>query len=192
MNIKSLSDEILLVQLRTGDEAAFREIYKRYWKKLYAVARSKVESLDAVEEIVQTIFLKLWERRNEQRIEQLEAYLFTAVRYAAINHIKSAMIHEKYVDYANIHLPEASSTTEEQMDLDELIEAVEKQLNDLPEKTRQIFRLNRLEYHSVKEISSSLEVPVRTVEYHLSQAIKALRIHLRDYILPGLLVFFYL
>ncbi|MBD2757057.1 RNA polymerase sigma factor [Spirosoma validum] len=191
MNLKSIPDEILLIRLRTGDEAAFREIYQRYWKKLYSVTRRKIDSLDVVEELIQDIFLKLWERRNELRIERLDAYLFTAVRYATINHIKSTLIHEKYADYAYAHLPEASSTTEEQMDLDELIEAVEKQLSDLPEKTRQIFRLNRLEYHSVKEISSHLKVPERTVEYHLSQAIKALRTYLRDYLLPSLLFLFY-
>ncbi|UFH57123.1 RNA polymerase sigma factor [Spirosoma sp. KNUC1025] len=192
MNLKSLSDEILLIRLRTGDEAAFREIYQRYWKKLFSIARRKIESLNAVEELVQDIFLKLWERRNELRIERLDAYLFTAIRYATINHIKSTLIHEKYADYAYAHLPEASSTTEEQMNLDELIEAVEKQLNDLPEKTSQIFRLNRLEYQSVKEISSQLKVPERTVEYHLSQAIKALRIYLRDYLLTSLFLAFYL
>ncbi|GAB4024130.1 RNA polymerase sigma factor [Spirosoma koreense] len=191
MHLKSLSDEILVIRLRTGDEAAFREIYQRYWKKLYWIARRKVESQDAVEELVQDIFLKIWERRTELRIERLDAYLMTAVRYATINHIKSTLIHEKYADYAYAHLPEASSTTEEQMDLDELIEAVERQLNDLPEKTRQIFRLNRLEYHSVKEISSRLNVPERTVEYHLSQAIKALRTYLRDYLLPSLFLLLY-
>ncbi|QIP15223.1 RNA polymerase sigma-70 factor [Spirosoma aureum] len=192
MNLKSLPDEILLIRLRTGDEAAFREIYQRYWKRLYSSARRKIESQDTVEELVQDIFLKLWERRNELRIERLDAYLYTAVRYATINHIKSTLIHEKYADYAYVHLPEAISTTEEQMDLDELMEAVEKQLSDLPEKTRQIFRLNRLEYQSVKEISSQLKVPERTVEYHLSQAIKALRVYLRDYLLPGIILLLYI
>lgn len=188
MELNSLPDEILLIRLRSGDEAAFRVIYERYWKKLYCVARRKIESLDAVEELVQDIFLKLWERRRELRIEQLDAYLFTAVRYATINHIKSTLIHERYVDYAYVHLPEGSSTTEDQMDLEELIEAVDKQLNDLPEKTSQIFRLNRLECKSIKEISAQLQVPERTVEYHLSQAIKALRVYLRDYILPVILL----
>ncbi len=191
MNLKSLPDELLLIRLRTGDEAAFREIYQRYWKKLYTIARRKIESLDAVEELVQDIFLKVWERRRELRVERLDAYLFTAVRYATINHIKSTLVHEKYANYAYAHLPEASSTTEEQMDLDELIEEVEKQVNGLPEKTRQIFRLNRLEYLSIKEVSAQLNVPERTVEYHLSQAIKSLRIYFRDYIMTGLLLAFF-
>jgi RNA polymerase sigma-70 factor (family 1) len=190
MDLNSLPDEILLIRLRSGDEAAFREIYERYWKKLYSIARRKIESLDAVEELVQDLFLKLWERRKELRIERLDAYLFTAVRYAIINHIKSSLIHEKYVEYAYVHLPEGSSTTEEQLNLNELIEAVNRQLNGLPEKTSQIFRLNRLEYKSVKEISAQLKVPERTVEYHLSQAIKSLRIYLRNYIMPVLFLAF--
>lgn len=182
MNYKSLPDELLLVYLRTGDELAFRAIYQRYWKKLYSIARRKIESVEIVEEIVQDIFLKLWERRSTLGIEQLEAYLITSVRYAAINHIKSAIIHEKYADYVVDFSSEAVNTTDEQLQLNELMSVVEKQLSDLPDKTRQIFRLNRLEHQSIKEISSRLKVPERTVEYHLSQAIKMLRVYLRDYL----------
>ncbi|MBN8824555.1 MULTISPECIES: RNA polymerase sigma-70 factor [unclassified Spirosoma] len=185
MNYKSLPDEILLVYLRTGDELAFRAIYQRYWKKLYSIALRKVESVEIVEEIVQDIFLKLWERRDNLRVEHLEAYLFTAVRYAIINHIKATIIHEKYADYIVDLSSEAVNTTDEQLKLNELMSVVERQLNDLPDKTQQIFRLNRLEHHSIKEISSRLKVPERTVEYHLSQAIKTLRVYLRDY-LPAL------
>ncbi|WP_097127092.1 RNA polymerase sigma-70 factor [Spirosoma fluviale] len=192
MNYKSLPDELLLLYLRTGDENAFREIYLRYWKKLFSVARQKIQALDAVEELVQDIFLRLWERRDSLQIDRLDAYLFTAVRYACINHLKSTLVREKYVDYAYAHYNDASYTTDEQLDLDELMGAVEQQLNDLPEKTRQIFRLNRLEYQSVKEISTHLKVPERTVEYHISQALKSLRVYLRDYLLTGLLTMLFM
>jgi RNA polymerase sigma-70 factor (family 1) len=192
MNLKSLPDEILLIRLRTGDEAAFREIYQRYWKRLYSIARHKIELQGVVEELVQDIFLKLWERRSELRIERLDAYLFTAVRYATINHIKSKLVQEKYADHAYLHFTDAAYTTDEEMDLNELVHVVEQQLNELPEKTRQIFRLNRMEYQSVKEISTQLNVPERTVEYHLSQAIKSLRVYLRDYLLTGFVLYLFL
>ena len=182
MNYKTLPDELLLLYLRTGDEIAFREIYQRYWKKLYCIARRKLESIEVVEELVQDIFLKLWERRDALRIDQLEAYLVTAVRYAVINHIKSTLVQEKYADYVNDQFSDVVYTTDEQLGLNELVNAVDQQLNNLPEKTRQIFRLNRLECQSVKEISSRLKVPERTVEYHISQAIKSLRLYLRDYL----------
>ncbi|MCA0229425.1 MAG: RNA polymerase sigma-70 factor [Bacteroidetes bacterium] len=177
---------MLLLYLRTGDEKAFREIYQRYWKKLYFTAVRKIEEANIVEELIQDIFLKLWERRTELQVERLDAYLFSSVRYAVINHIKANLVQEKYADYAQHHYSDACSVTEEQLELDELIQVVEQQLNDLPEKTRKIFQMNRLEYHTVKEISSKLKVPERTVEYHLSQALKSLRHYLRDY-LPTLL-----
>ncbi|GAB2530792.1 RNA polymerase sigma factor [Spirosoma aerophilum] len=186
MNYKSLPDELLVIYLRNGDQSAFREIYQRYWKKLYNVARRKLQDLNAVEELVQDIFLRLWERRGSLRIDRLDAYLFTAIRYAIINHIKATLVKEKYAGYAFASYNEALFTTDEQMDLDELMNAVERHLNDLPEKTRQIFRLNRLECQTVKEISSQLKVPERTVEYHISQAIKTLRHYLRDYLLISL------
>lgn len=179
---------MLLLYLRTGDEKAFREIYQRYWKKLFFTAARKIQEADVVEELIQDIFLKLWERRAGLQVERLDAYLFSAVRYAIINHIKSNLVQEKYANYAQYHYSDTCSVTEEQLELDELIQVVEQQLNDLPEKTRQIFQMNRLEYHTIKEISSKLKVPERTVEYHLSQALKSLRYYLRDY-LPTLLFF---
>lgn len=179
---------MLLIYLRTGDDKAFREIYQRYWKKMYSIAIRKIQSTDVVEEIVQDIFLRLWERRNSLQVDCLETYLFSSIRYAAINHIKSLLVQERYVDYANLHFNQASSTTDEQLALDDLMKAVEQQLNNLPEKTRQIFRMNRFEYQSIKEISTKLKVPERTVEYHLSQAIKSLRIYLRDYLLPSIFI----
>lgn len=156
-------------------------------EKLYSIARRKIQDLTTVEELVQDIFLRLWERRCSLRIDQLEAYLFTAIRYSIINHYKAMLVQEKYAGYAFTSFTEASFSTDEQLDLDELMNAVEQHLNDLPEKTRHIFRLNRLEYQTVKEISSQLNVPERTVEYHISQAIKTLRYYLRDYLLFGLL-----
>ncbi|GAB3882922.1 RNA polymerase sigma factor [Spirosoma agri] len=186
MNYKSLPDELLVIYLRNGDQRAFREIYQRYWKKLYSIARHKVQDLASVEELVQDIFLRLWERRESLRIDRLDAYLTTAVRYAIINHYKATLVQEKYAGHAFAAYTEASFITDEQLDLDELINAVEQHLNELPEKTRQIFRLNRLECQTVKEISSQLNVPERTVEYHISQAIKTLRHYLRDYLLAGL------
>ena len=84
MKLKSLSDEIVPIRLRMGDEVAFREIYQRYWKRLYSIARHKIESRDAVEELVQDIFLKIWERRSESCIDWLDACPFTTVHYATL------------------------------------------------------------------------------------------------------------
>ena len=78
---------------------------------------------------------------------------------------------------------EFSTTVDESIAFNELSTAIEKSIEKLPEKTRRIFTLNRLEYKSVKEISEQLTIPERTVEYHITQGLKALRIHLKEFMI---------
>lgn len=167
-----------------GEEQAFHEIYIRYWKKLYDIAFRKIQSSKVAEELTQDIFLKLWEGRKSLKIEQLNLYLFASVRNAVINHYRTTFIHEKFVDYAAYQYNKSDSSTEHQIELNDLMATIQEQLNEMPEKTRHIFTLNRLQYQSVKEISLKLNVPERTVEYHISQAVKVLKTHLKDYLPP--------
>lgn len=171
-----------------GEEMAFREIYLRYWQKLYAIANSKTRSTKIAEEITQDVFLKLWESRRNLKIERLDYYLLASVRNAVINHYRTTQTHEKFIEYAQNQYAKSESSTEKQLDLNELISKINEHLNEMPEKTRQIFSLNRLQYYSVKEISAQLNIPERTVEYHIAQAIKILRTHLKEY-LPALFLF---
>ncbi|TDE15582.1 RNA polymerase sigma-70 factor [Dyadobacter psychrotolerans] len=176
------SDQILIDRLQKGDEKAFKEIYNRYWKKLYVIALRKLSDTDIAEGIVQDIFLSIWERRTSLQIENLEAYLVTSVRFGCINQIKASVLHEKYELYTYAYDSEEISVTEEQLDLNDLINTIENQLRSFPESWQQIFRLHRLEYRSTKEISKQLNIPQRTVELHLSRVVQALRISLHDYL----------
>lgn len=182
MEILPLSDEILIDRLRKGEERAFREIYTRYWKKLFSIAIRKIDDSSVVEGIVQDIFLKLWERKGSLNVENIEAYLVTAVRYACINHLKVSLLHEKYELYSSIYLSHEASITEEQLDLNDLMNTIEELLGSFPESWQHIFRLHRLEYLSTREISQQLNIPQRTVESHLSRVVQALRIYLHDYL----------
>lgn len=188
MNFKSLPDDILMLHLLIGEEKAFHEIYIRYWQKLHNIALRKIQSSKVAEEIIQEIFLKLWEGRKTHRIERLEYYLLASVRNAVINHYRTTLTHEKFIDYADYEYSKSDSSTEQQIDLNDLMATIDHQLNEMPEKTRQIFRLNRLQYQSVREISAQLNIPERTVEYHISQAVKLLKKHLKDF-LPSLIFF---
>lgn len=182
MRIFPLSDETLINRLQKGDERAFREIYTRYWKKLFSIALRKVDDSAVVEGIVQDIFLRLWERRASLQVENMEAYLVTSVRYACINHLKVSVLHEQYEMYSYAYSAQDVSVTEEQLDLDDLMNTIEDVLRSFPESWQQIFRLHRLEYLSTREISKKLGVPQRTVESHLAQVVQALRIYLHDYL----------
>ena len=182
MSLLPFSDKTLLELLRQGDQKAFKEIYSRHWKKLFSIGLRKVEDPAVVEGIVQDIFLRVWERRESLQVENLEAYLVAAVRYACINHLKTSILHEKYELYAFAYGSEATSSTDDQLDLDDLMHTIEKLLASFPESWQQIFRMHRLEYLSTKEISKQLNIPQRTVESHLARVVQALRIYLRDYL----------
>jgi len=182
MNVLLSSDELVIERLRAGDEGAFREIYTKYWKKLFSIALRKIEDRSLVEGIVQDIFLKVWERRETLKVDNLEAYLVTAVKYACINHIKLLMQHERYELHTQHNYADQGSSTEEHMDLTDLISAIDEHLSSFPASFQQIFRLHRLEYMSVKDISKELNIPQRTVELRLSKVVQAMRIYLQDYL----------
>lgn len=187
MEYKILSDELLVKLLRIGEQEAFEEIYKRYWQKLLRSAQFKIRSKETIEEILQDLFISLWEKREKVEIGNLEAYLNTSLKYLIINQIKKQILQEKFVEYS-YNKNELTEDVDESVAFNELSAAIEQAIKQLPEKTQQIFRLNRLEYKSVKEISTLLDTPERTVEYHITQSLKALRIHLREFITLTLLL----
>src|SRR5690606_34567439 len=92
-----LSNEELLVWMRQGDEAAFEELYNRYWKKLYHAIYSRTRSTEWSEGIVQDFFTSLWLRRENLKVSSsFEAYAFTAVRYHLFHYIQKEVIRKKH------------------------------------------------------------------------------------------------
>ena len=186
MDYKSLSDAALFNFLKANDEIAFQEIYLRHWKRLLVIARGKLPLTDNPEDVVQDLFVKLWENRHTQTVENPSAYLTTALKHAIINIFRSRIVKEKYA----VHLQSSQHVeynTEHQVALNDLISSVHRQVQELPEKTREIFVLNRLEFKSAREISSQLHISERTVEYHISHALKTLRPYFHEYFLLLLL-----
>ena len=182
MDYKSLSDAELFNFLKANDEVAFQEIYLRHWKRLLKIARGKLPLTDSPEDIVQDLFVKLWENRHIQDVENPSAYLTTALRHVIINVFRSRLVKEKYAMHLQA-LPAMEYNTEHQVALNELVTSLHKQVGELPLKTREIFVLNRFEFKSAREISSQLDISERTVEYHISHALKALRPYFQEYFL---------
>lgn len=187
MEYKLLSDELLIKLLMIGDGGAFEEIYRRYFTKLLRIAQFKIQSKEIAEELLQDLFISLWEKRSNIVIENLEAYLNTSLKYLIINHIRRQILQDRFIEYS-ASKNERAETVDESIAFNELSVAIEKSIEKLPEKTRQIFTLNRLEYKSVKEISEKLSIPERTVEYHITQGLKMLRIHLKEFMIFSLFI----
>lgn len=177
------TDSALLDAIRHDNEKAFCELFKRYWRRVHAMAYARIRSKEKTEEIVQDLFISLWEKRAVQSIDNLPAYLFQAVKFKALNLIGSRLIYEKYWHYYKTFIPQKEDSTEILVEYDDLMEAIENGMAALPEKSKNVFRLHRLEGWSVPDIARKLNLSEKAIEYHLTQSVKKLRVHLKNYIL---------
>ncbi|CAG5008192.1 hypothetical protein DYBT9275_04214 [Dyadobacter sp. CECT 9275] len=169
----NFSDDELNSLLLQGSEAAFDEIYNRYWKRLYNEAFRRLHDSELSEEVVQDIFIDLWASRDRKEIGHLQSYLMTAVRYQVFmiyNKNKKLPYFEEPLDY--IQCPEGADSGCFEKDL---IAAVQLWLSHQPEKRREIFRLRYLEQMSTREISEELKISQKTVQNQLNGSQSSLR-----------------
>jgi RNA polymerase sigma-70 factor (ECF subfamily) len=170
----------LLAKSLKGDTAAFEKIYRSYVKELCSLAAYYVRSFDAAEDIVQNLFLILWERRETIRIEGfLKTYLFTSVRNLALNFLKHQTIEQKSSDTYSKLFSIPSATPHEIAEHRELDVLITQALEKMPERCRIIFILSRYFNMKYAEIAKILEISVKTVDAQMVNAIKSLRSTLR-------------
>lgn len=170
------SDFELLDLLRSGDKDAFAEIYNRYWKSIFTVATNKIGHFEEAEEIVQDIFISLWNRREEIIINSnLNAYLSVSAKYRVIKVLAKRNQHNKYVvDSQNI-LPITANSTDDWFEFTELRSRLEVLVANLPEKCRLVYKASREDGYSQKQIAQEFGISEKTVEAHISKALKSLR-----------------
>ncbi|GAA4439858.1 RNA polymerase sigma-70 factor [Ravibacter arvi] len=150
------------------NEHTFETLYRTYWLRLYNFVLAKVHDPDTAEEIIQDLFSTLWEKRGELRIVHLKSYLFAAARNRVIDFYKQQL-------FSNLDGIDHPLAPDYPFFLDELETQLQQALEQLPAKTREIFMMNRLEGKSAGEISANLNLPKRTVEYHITQGLRFLR-----------------
>ena len=180
MEYSLLSDEILIKLLKANDETAFKQIYNRYWKPLYKKVYLKIRRHEVAEEIVQNVFVKLWENRITSAILNLENYLQTAVKYQVINYFKFLLNKEKYLKNIKEKYPETEDTAATNLLVHEINNIIDKAIHELPEKTQIIFNLSRNESYTIKQISESMHLSEKAVEYHISKSLTQLRFYLKE------------
>jgi len=175
----SYTDEQLITFLKEGSEQAFTELYNRYWSKLYRVAYNQLRVTEEAEEIVQDIFIDLWNRRSHiELLSSLNNYLAVAVKYRVIKILAKQHNQYKYSKAASLVTSQADNSTQEWLALDDLKIQLGKLVDQLPEKCQQVYRLSREEEHSYKQISEKLNISEKTIESHINKAIKYLKANL--------------
>ena len=187
LSVSTYTDLELLQAIRHNDEEAFNELFKRYWQKVYEMAYPRVRSNEVATEIVQDLFISLWDKRASHSILHLPSYLYTAVKNKALNYIASQIVREKHWDYYKKFVQEEDNVIEHPAEFDDLMEAIENGIEHLPEKSKKVFRLNRLEGQTIQEIAVTLNLSEKAIQYHLTKSLKKLRLHLKDFIVTVVL-----
>ncbi len=183
------SDKEFLIDLSHDSVSAFKAIYDGYWDKMYLSALRKTSSSEIAEEIVQEIFSKLWERRHTLSIENLESYLFTALKYSVISHVRDVIKNRKLEDIDRLQETFSVNIDEKEDQTWDLESALHNALKFLPDKTRLIFQMSRFDELPNKVIAQELDISEKAIEYHITQALKLLRVQLKDF-LPMLVLIY--
>lgn len=171
-------DENLLSLLKQDDELAYTELYNRYWERMVTFAYLKLQSGADAKEVVQDVFLDMWNRRsNLQTPGNFHAYIAGSVKYKIFTLL--AKRKKELSNYQKLQTRLASRSTEEWLSYDQLREDLEKAVLQLPEKCRLVFKLSRESGLSTSEIASRLQISPKTVENHLTKALFRLRKALR-------------
>jgi len=174
--------------LKEGDKKIFEEIYKLYYSQLCFYCVKYVGDMEEAREIVQSIFLKLWVKKDKIEINtSIKSYLYKAVQNYAFNFLQQEKIKQKYIDQQDRFSEQISLNGQHKLEEDELKKVIDKAILNLPEKRRKIFELSRFEDMKYTQIAEYLTISVKTVEAQMSKSLKYLRIMLKEY-LPVLVI----
>lgn len=174
--MKNNSDQKLVKSLQKGDIKAFDELFIKYNKKLYYFAKGYLGSNEDAEGLVQEVFIKIWEKREDlKEYMSFNSYIFTITYKSILKHFRSKGREKKYMDQFLSEFIDASNETSGEIEYNNLLELANKAIEKLPEKRKQVFRLSRYEGLTNLEIAKQLNISKRTVENHIHQALKFLR-----------------
>ena len=181
----------LISAIRNSSERAFQIVFNKYYLGLVRFACSYTENSDAAENIVQDSFVVLWEKREIlEEDSNLHALLVQIVKLKVWNYIEKqrrrVLVEKSLYDNAvremNLKLYTLDSINTTSLYIEDIKKIIEETLTELPELTQKIFRMSREEYLSNKEIAQRVNLSEKSIEFHISKAIKQLRLSLSPYL----------
>jgi len=185
----SLPEQLQKEALAVGDITAFEMLFRTYYQPLCNYAYSFLQDKEDAEEIVQSTFLLVWEKRETLAIRtSVKPYLYAMVRNACLNVIKHEKIRQKYAGEEVALADRSHDSVTNTVVSNELEYKIKEAMEELPEQCRMVFKLSRFEELKYSEIAEQLNISVKTVENHMGKALKIMREQLKDY-LPLIIVF---
>lgn len=176
MSLKRYTDLELLGLLAQGNDEVFTEIFDRYWKPMLSVAVNKTGDLDEAEEIVQDVFVSLWKRRRKLVVTSgLNHYLAASVKYQVMKVLADRRKRLALEDYSLNSQLASDDSAHRYLDFEELQSQLSKLVSSLPDKCRIVYQLSRETGYSHKEIAAEMDISEKTVEAHISRALRTIR-----------------
>lgn len=190
MNTNQVDNGEVTEQLRTGNLKTFEMIFNQYYQPLVQYGNTFMKDIDEAEDVVQQVFVSVWEKRESTDIHtSLRALLYRAVHNACLNRIKQQKIRR---DFAQSEVQQQSeASVSDPLQEKELKQKIEDAITLLPEQCAKIFRMSRFEQLKYQEIADQLGLSVKTIENQMGKALKLMRENLKEY-LPALIFFFLL
>jgi len=168
------SDSELTSLLSKDDSFAYKEIYNRYWDKLYYIAHRLLKTQEGAEEVVQDTFVLLWKKRLALQIQSLPVYLAAMVRYEVYRYLargKKDKLNEAAYQTQQTEFTSFDTDIENRL----LLELISELSNKLPEKCRLVFQYVKLQDRPLTEVAEELNISQKTAEAHLTKALKTIR-----------------
>lgn len=176
LDYKNLSDHELAFSLKGEDRMAFTEIYERYWAVLYLHARRMLRSKEEAQDVVQELFTQLWQNSSQLDVQvKLSSYLYRSVRNRVFNHLQRMKVAGDYQQSLLDFVEASAASSDELVREKELTVVIEREIQALPERMREVFVLSRKQYLSYKEIGEVLGISENTVRNQVSSALGILR-----------------
>lgn len=165
----------LLLQIAAGDQTAFQQIYAGFYKRLYQFALAIVKTRETAEEIVEDVFIRIWQKRQDiSSIRNLRVYLYTATKNASLNYLSRkarASVTEPF-DHIHVELSETALTPEQILITTEIHLKILKTVEALPPRCKMIFKLVREDELQYKEIAEILNISINTIDAQMAIAVK--------------------
>lgn len=168
-------DKFLWSKVREGDTEAFQFLFEKYYAVLCLLSKRYTNDIDSSREIIQGLFIKLWEKRSELTISvSVKSYLYQSARFNTIRHV-----------YNNRRFAGMSETKQEQafedhIEYAELQEKIIRTIDALPDQCKRVFKLSRFEHFKQNEIAQLLGISIKTVESHIRKALRLLEQKLQE------------
>lgn len=182
--LKRKSDEDLVAALQEGDIRSFDELYRRYSAKLFYLSYKRLNCTEVCEEIVQDFFVSLWERRAILTITvSFSAYVAGCARLKVFSYYHKMGIRNNHMEVVyNAFSESENAFIENIIDTKQLRDVIEQEVCRLPDKCRKIYELSRKSHLNNKEIAVQLGISEKTVENHMTKALKNIRLSIVQYL----------